>query len=1219
MKKIFGLALLSLLLINTVYPQSSIDVNKYIENPRIFSENKEESAAIIIPHDSHQSAINYDIKKSSYYQSLNSDWKFKWQINPSLVPDNFYETKFNDVEWNDIPVPSNWQMQGYDHQMYRNIPMEFEPYDPPMVTDDINPTGCYRTKFTIPDNWQDRKTILHFDGVQSAAFIWVNGKYVGYHEDGMTHAEFNITEKLNDGENLLAVMVLRWSDGSYLEDQDMFRFSGIYRDVYVFSKPKICLNDLFIKTDLDEKYVDANLILDLSLKNYTSKPEKVFVKYSLFDKDKKLVFENTTDVLEINDKLSTTVEQNVISPLKWSDEKPNLYTLVIELLNEKNESLEIISKRVGFRELEVMNGIALLNGMPVYFRGTNRHEIDPEGGKTLSREMMIKDIKLLKQFNFNSVRTCHYPNDPLWYDLCDEYGILLQDEVNAECHYTENEFPKREDYLDAFMDRFIRMVQRDKNHPSVVMWSTGNECGLDVPHYKMAEYIKQFDPTRFLMHQSNWPDGEAPYVDIIGPRYPTPSRLRQIGLATDKPVVMGEYAHAMGSSLGHFDEFWETIYSIPKLQGGYVWDWVDQGLNVKSRFVKDYSNNDVQCGVMGNPELVDGMNDKAIKLTGLDDWIEIYDDPRLDIRGKYLAIEFSLKPQKFYSESHLVTKAMQFGVIQTTVDTLCFYINGYRNKLKVQVPENWFEKNHDVKAVYDGKAMQLSVDGILLGSKNYDQPIRSSHYPINIGRDSYKDNDQHLGWLANCIFDEVKISDSIKDDEPILWLKFDEITDGANYFTYGISPFCHNGMVTPDRKPQPELWQAKHSMSPVRFYSDNPRSGKFTVVNKFSFTNLNEFDIEWKVLKDGVVENSGTVDLDVEPQSEKEFNIRVPGNYEEFKNYILEFSCKMKNDEPFREKGFEVDFQQFVLSEAKLFKGAMSNNNNEPKIKITEDDESLLIGENEFRYVINKSSGAFSLYKKDEVLIKDLVPNVWRTPISNEKVDWGKAEAEDWYRMGLNKPEITVEEIEYDKEKESIVASVKIKSIITFPGSSDLIINELAYTLKGANEFEIHHDMTPVGYFEMSWMPCMGLAFEVPDKFQNIKWYGHGPFENFNDRCTGSRIGLHSAVIDSIQNPYQEPQEYGNYSGVTRFEIKNEKDEGIAVSSSNPIDFCASQFYNLDRAKFTYQLLQDDFSRVKISYGMTGVGDTPNPVMPQYRVYPKKYSNTISIFCTKSK
>jgi beta-galactosidase len=822
---------------------------------------------------------------------------------------------------------------------------------------------------------------------------------------------------------------------------------------------------------------------------------------------------------------------------------------------------------------------------------------------------MIEEIKLLKRFNFNAVRTSHYPNSPDWYDLCDEYGILLMDEVNAECHYTEYVFPSREDYFDAFMDRFIAMVQRDKNHPSVVVWSTGNECGLDKPHYAMAEYIKKYDPTRFLMHQSNWPDGEAPYVDIIGPRYPTPAGLRIIGQKSDKPVVMGEYAHAMGNSLGNYDEFWETIYEIPSLQGGFVWDWIDQGLFVKEKYVKDYSGNDIQCGIMGRPKLVEGKNDKAIALSGLDDWVEVYDDPVLDMKGNDLEIEVTLMPRRFYSENPFVTKAMQYGLIQLNADTIAFYINDYKNLLKAKAPSDWYNKWHNIKASYDGSSMKLYIDNKLAAEKSYNAAIRSKPYPVNIGRDAFKHTDQHLGWISNYVYDEVKISSKGKS---LLWLKFDEIIDGGEeYLTFGISPFCINGMITADRKPQPELWQAKKSMSPIRFYAIDAGKGIFRAVNKYGFTNLNEFDTEWILYRDNKVLNSGKLNLDVPPQKEKIFELPV-GDVDSQSDYVLELSCRLKESAFYAGKSFEVTFEQFILNEKPVEFDRYLSASSAGKVNYKEENEKIIVETGDNRFVFDKATGNIEIENNNAVVVTGLGFNIWRAPISNEKSFWGKAEAEDWYRMGLNEYSNHPEKINVEINEDGTAVTIEAVTYTRFSYSYDLIENHFKYTFFGNGKLLIDHNISPLGRFDVSWLPAMGLKFEVPNNFEQLTFYGRGPHENYGDRKTGQRLGIHELRVSEIEQPYLEPQEYGNFSDVRWFELKYGSD-AVKVTSVLPVGFSVVPYNNLDRAEYLYQLKKGDNYRVRIDYKPVSVGDTPNPVMPRYRIYPSEYRGRLLI------
>ncbi len=650
-------------------------------------------------------------------------------------------------------------------------------------------------------------------------------------------------------------------------------------------------------------------LLKLILKLNKSTDENYKVKYTLLDKDKKTFSSKTFDILN---KDTLSISNLINNPHQWSDEKPYLYTLVLELINPQGKVVEIDKKKIGFRKLKMINGLACLNGKPLVIRGVNRHEHNPDLGRTVTKEIMLKDIMLMKQNNINSVRCSHYPNSPLWLDLCDEYGIMLMDEVNAECHYTENNFSSRENYFKSYMDRFIGMMQRDKNHASVIIWSTGNECGLGKPHYMMNDYARANDPTRFVMHQSNVPDGEAPYVDIIGPRYPTPSTLMHIGLTSAKPVVMGEYEHAMGNSVGHFDEFWNMIYTLPKLQGGYIWDWVDQGLNEQLTLVKDKSKYNIQSAIMGRPEIIDGVSGKAIKLSGLDDWVEVYNDPIFDSLYDSLEIDFAIKADKWYPPNTIISRASQFGVRQPSADSLSFYINNYKNCVTVGVPDDWTTKWHNVKATFNGDELKLFIDGNLKGTHKYHWHLDYSHFPINIGRNEEEDAEQHLGWISNCAIDEVKIYKDLNEKELILNLDFEDLSKKVNADFYGSSSFDCNGLIFSNRVPQPELYQVKKSQSPIRFELADEKSVKVKIKNYFNFTDLNEFNFNWYLYEHGKLKSNGTVDVNCKPLNDAIVSIPVNLNIDDNEK-ILEIDADLKDKQSWAEAGYEIAFEQFVI------------------------------------------------------------------------------------------------------------------------------------------------------------------------------------------------------------------------------------------------------------------------------------------------------------------
>ncbi|MEZ4886366.1 MAG: glycoside hydrolase family 2 TIM barrel-domain containing protein [Chitinophagales bacterium] len=565
------------------------------QNPSIIGINKLAVHSTFISYQNEAAALSFNRTQSQYFQLLNGQWQFKLYENPMQVPNNFYES--NSLQWDSLEVPSNWQMKGYGMPYYVNMHHPFE-VNPPYVPIDNNETGCYRRTFTIPKNWQDKEVILHFDGVQSAFYVWVNGEKVGYSQGSMTPAAFNISPYL-DAEtdtNTLAVEVIRWSDGSYLEDQDFWRLSGIYRDVYIYALPKYHIQDFHIQTLLDENYQNADLQIDFKI-NGKSKGNGLVVK--LYDSEGRLIFKDTIPPNQF------TANYPISNPAKWTAETPSLYQLTLQLLNETGNPIQVISSKVGFRKAEIKNGQFLLNGQPIYFKGVNRHEFDPFNGRTISEASMIEDIKLIKQHNFNAVRTSHYPNIPRWYELCDEYGLYVMDEANLESHelwfYEGNSPVTKPEWKKAIVARGTSMVERDKNHPSIVIWSLGNEAGMGENMTAMAEAILKIDASRPIHYESrelavplkesenplnllnfaksihdfdNTPSG----FDFIANMYPSMEVMEEFTKKdTLRPVLICEYAHAMGNSTGNFKEYWDIFERNPRMQGGFIWDWVDQG------------------------------------------------------------------------------------------------------------------------------------------------------------------------------------------------------------------------------------------------------------------------------------------------------------------------------------------------------------------------------------------------------------------------------------------------------------------------------------------------------------------------------------------------------------------------------------------------------------------------------------------------------------------
>ena len=565
------------------------------ENPQLTGVNNEPPHAtmVVCPDANTARKIgitdNAERVKSPFYRSLNGDWKYHYSKNQTERVPDFWKPDFDDAAWTTIPVPANVEIHGFGIPIYVNIAYPWRrPWKPPFVPgDDPNNTvNSYRRTFEVPKAWEGRRVFLTFDGVNSFFYLWINGEKVGLGKDSRTPVEFDVTKYVKPGQNLLAVENFRWCDGSYLEDQDMWRLSGIFRDVYLWSAPAVHIRDFEVKADLDSQYRDGEFGVKVTVRNEGEQAADVLVEGKLLDPDGKTVtgLRMTLSVPPRGQEFSARIASSVPAPLKWTAETPNLYKLLLTLKDTAGKTLEVIPANVGFRKVEIKNGDLLVNGQRILIKGTDRHEFDPDRGQAITPEVMEKDIRLMKQYNINAVRCSHYPNQPAWYDLCDRNGIYLIDEANIESHgmgYGRESLANFPEWREAHLNRTIRMVERDKNHPSVIIWSLGNEAG-DGPNFvATSAWIHQRDSSRPVHYERA---GRQPHTDIVCPMYPNPRELGDYASKPEtRPYIMCEYSHAMGNSSGDMWSYWRQIYSLPHLQGGFIWDWVDQGLRQKQQ------------------------------------------------------------------------------------------------------------------------------------------------------------------------------------------------------------------------------------------------------------------------------------------------------------------------------------------------------------------------------------------------------------------------------------------------------------------------------------------------------------------------------------------------------------------------------------------------------------------------------------------------------------
>ncbi len=564
-----------LLLTATLVAQICTAQTEHWKNPKINQVNRAPMHSTFFAFESAEAAETACMEQSTNFMSLNGNWKFNWVEHAWQRPSNFFEADLNDEGWDEMPVPGMWELNGFGDPVYVNIGYAWRNQyknNPPLVPEENNHVGSYRNEIIIPGDWNGKKIFAHFGSVTSNISLYVNGQFVGYSEDSKLETEFDLSKFLKPGKNLIAFQVFRWCDGTYLEDQDFWRFSGVGRDCYLYTRNETYLRDIKLTPDLVDNYSNGKLSIDLDVEG------KASVDIKLTDLDGKVVAEKS---IEASGKIQTEV--TLTNPAKWTAETPYLYQLTATLKKE-NDVVEVIQQKVGFRKVEMKNGQLCVNGQAILIKGVNRHELDPDGGYVVSRERMIQDIEMMKKFNVNAVRTSHYPDNNIWYELCDEYGIYLVAEANVESHgmgYGDETLAKVDDYKLAHLERNQRNVLRNYNHPSVIIWSMGNEAGFGSNFEACYDWIKDYDHSRPVQYERA---GNNDYTDIFCPMYYPNDACEKYGESNaQKPLIQCEYAHAMGNSEGGFKEYWDLIRKYPNYQGGFIWDFVDQSIHWKNK------------------------------------------------------------------------------------------------------------------------------------------------------------------------------------------------------------------------------------------------------------------------------------------------------------------------------------------------------------------------------------------------------------------------------------------------------------------------------------------------------------------------------------------------------------------------------------------------------------------------------------------------------------
>ena len=974
--------------------------------PRIFAVNALTPHVTSMPYSTVEEAVKGDRHASEWYQTLSGKWKFYHVEKPAQRNNDFYKDNYDVSGWDEIPVPSSWQLHGYDHPIYTNVIYPWaqnNSVSAPGAPTQFNPVGHYRRTFTVPEKWDGKRIRLHFEGVESAYYVWVNGNYVGYAEDSFTGHEFDINKYLRKGENNISVQVFRWCDGSWLEDQDFIRLAGIMRDVYIYAVPTVHIQDFQIDATLTNNYTDGLLKTTAWIYNSTSSASGDYtVELSLYnDKGTEVIAPSSQKVSGISagGEKSVHFELPLTKPDRWSAETPNLYSAVLVIKDGSGKIVQVESNKIGFRKIEIKkdNGAPRLyvNGMPVKFHGVDRHELDPDNGRAVTYDRMEKDIILMKRFNINALRMSHYPNNPMMYDLCDKYGIYVIDEANVESHGANNDLPKNsDDWRAPAVDRLNTMVQRDKNHPCVILWSLGNEAGNGNVFASERERAHQIDSTRFVHYEGDWNN-----ADVNSWMYFGPDAVRTYNDA-NKPIMLCEYEHAMGNSVGDLQEYMDAFYGNPRSFGGFIWDFIDQGLR------------------------------------------------------------------------HKGTPYFEFGGM-------------------------WGDWQND-------------------------------------------DN------------------------------------------------FCANGLVFPDRKIQPEMWEVKYQYSQIRVKNVDAAKGKIQIESRYLYKNLGDFlDAYWSIKENGKVIKEGKLNgtqMNIGPNEKKEVTIDMPKIETTVgAEYHLDIDFRLKNDELWAKAGYSIAHEQFGIDLGQLWSTEVDISTL-PTAKVNKSN-GLEIEGTDFKIKFDERNGTLASYVLDgDTIIKNGgIPNFWRAPTDNDKgfnMERGHGE----WRSASKKRSVTSEVKEVSQQETQVTFNFSFPDV----GSSKM---KLTYYVYGSGDIVVDYSFTPDG--SKSYIPNVGTLFTVPGGYEKVRWFGRGPDENYIGRNRGSFMGLYSTLADSMTVMYMEIGETGQRTDVKWATLTNEKSgKGLMVVGNPRMEFSAQHYTpeQLTDVKVPWELKRDKDITLRVDLHQMGLG-----------------------------
>ncbi|GAA0630468.1 glycoside hydrolase family 2 TIM barrel-domain containing protein [Streptomyces thermocarboxydovorans] len=1197
----------------------------------VFRVGTEPPHATLMPYADADQALEADRTRSPYRLSLDGRWKFAHADRPDDRDPDFHRTDLDDSDWDTIPVPSCWQLHGYDSPIYVNINYPWwgpnglgENAQPPAAPTRYNPVGQYRRTFTVPRGWSGRRTFLHFEGVKSAHYVWINGELVGYSEDSYTPAEYDITEQLRPGTNQIAVEVYRYSDGDWLEDQDMIRLSGIFRSVYLYSTPAVHLRDFKLDPVLGDDYRSAELKVTAQVRAYTEAARetgKHTVDVQLYDARGHAVWSRplrrTADVTSVPAGEDVTVEaaQAVPDPRLWSAEDPYLYTAVLQLRDPAGKVVETLSHRVGLREFALKDGLMRINGKPVSFRGTNRHEMHPERGMSLTRDDMVKDIRIIKRLNINSVRTSHYPDNPLWLELADEYGLYLIDETNLETHGIRGEYPgDHPDWTEACVARAQNMVHRDKNHASVVIWSLGNEAGGGSTFTAMHDWIRSYDPTRVIQYEG---DDRPGISDIRSKMYESPSRVeaRAKDTSDTRPYVMIEYSHGMGNSNGNFKKYWDVVRRYDVLQGGWIWDFADQALRqpAPARTLFTESGPAALRGEIVNP------SGSFSRDEGLSGGTVFARDERLDLTGS-LTLEAWITPKVTGYHQPVIAKGDTQYALKQTDRRLEFFIHGGGQWISAawNLPDDWTGREHHIAGVFDADAgtLTLLVDGTVRATRATTRRPDNNTAPLSLATDVDNPTREFSGTIrrarvyARALTAAELASDARRpgDDGVRFWFDAADVhvtrkrPKDRTFLAYGgdwgdnpnDGAFSGDGIITADRRHTGKAAEVKRIYQAVHARpadGDTLTSGRLTLTNEYLFTNLRAFDGHWTLVADGKAVQRGRLtreQLNVPPQSSKDITVpvRLPRHPAPGSEYFLQLSFTTKERTPWADPGFEIAAQQLPL-DAGAPPVTPVPLDRVPALRHDENEQKITVTGKDFTVTVDKRSGTITSYEAHGVrlITSGPVPNFWRAPTDNDRGNGHHTRNQTWRDAGARR-KVTGVEVRTLRDR-----AVRITVTGTLPTTTESACST-TYTVFGNGEIKVDNALHP-GSAALPYIPEVGTLLLLPRGLDRLHYYGRGPEENHWDRADGTDVGLHSGTVAGQWTPYLRPQENGNRTDVRWAALTGRDGTGLLVSGEPLVEINASHFTPEDLScgvRHDYQLTPRDAVVLRVNHRQMGVG-----------------------------